>query len=207
MNYLALGDSYTIGELLPFEENFPSQVVALLNRQNVPIKLKQLIAVTGWTTDELSQGIQAQQPIASFDWVTLLIGVNNQYRERSTEEYATQFEDLLNQALHFAQNNPQHVIVLSIPDWGLTPFNTVKDKQQISAEIDSFNAINKAITLEAGVHYLNITSSTREHAKDPHYLAPDFLHYSKHEYAIWANAVANIVYQQYQLELSLQGIE
>ena len=196
MRYLALGDSYTIGELVPFEKNFPSQVVDILQEQGVQLKLQQLIAVTGWTTDELAAGIYAQQPAPNYDWVTLLIGVNNQYRERSTEEYAVQFYGLLCQAIYFAQNKPERVVVLSIPDWGMTPFNTEKDVAQTSAEIDAYNAIKKQISLNLGVHYLDITPSTREHAKDPHFLASDLLHYSEHEYAIWAKAVANIIYNE-----------
>jgi lysophospholipase L1-like esterase len=205
MKYLALGDSYTIGELVPFELNFPSQVVVELNHKGVKLELHKLIAVTGWTTDELATGIYEQQPKPHYDWVTLLIGVNNQYRERPAHEYAVQFYSLLCQALYFAQNKPEHVIVLSIPDWGMTPFNTERDIEQTSKEIDKLNKLNKEISLQLGVHYLNITESTRTHAKDTDYLASDLLHYSAKEYAIWANAVANIIYNETQAELALQA--
>lgn len=205
MTYLALGDSYTIGELVPFEQNFPSQVVAQLQNKGVAITLEKLIAVTGWTTDELATGIYEQQPKPPYNWVTLLIGVNNQYRGRSAQEYAVQFYSLLCQALYFANNQPEHVIVLSIPDWGMTPFNTERDVQQTSKEIDELNKLNKEISLKLGVHYLNITESTRTHAKDADYLASDLLHYAAKEYAIWADAVANIIYNETQAELALQA--
>jgi lysophospholipase L1-like esterase len=193
MKYLALGDSYTIGESLPYHENFPSQVVKLLNEKNVHVELEKLIALTGWTTDELAVGIYNQNPHRSFDWVTLLIGVNNQYRERSVEEYESQFYSLLCQAILFANGKSNRVIVLSIPDWGLTPFNTTKDKQIVSQQIDEYNLANKQISLHAGCHYLNVTESTREHATDLNYLATDQLHYSATEYKIWATEIAKII--------------
>jgi lysophospholipase L1-like esterase len=205
MKYLALGDSYTIGELVPYELNFPSQVVAQLHHKGVKLELDKLIAVTGWTTDELATGIYEQQPKPNYDWVTLLIGVNNQYRERSAHEYAVQFYSLLCQALYFVQNKPEHIIVLSIPDWGMTPFNTERDIELTSKEIDELNKLNKEISLHLGVHYLNITESTRTHSKDTDYLASDLLHYSAKEYAIWADAVANIIYNETQAELALQA--
>lgn len=204
MKYLALGDSYTIGELVPYELNFPSQVVAQLHHKGVKLELDKLIAVTGWTTDELAAGIYEQRPNPEYDWVTLLIGVNNQYRERPAQEYAVQFYSLICQALFFAQNKPEHVIVLSIPDWGTTPFNTERDVEQTSNEIDALNQLNREISLQLGVHYLNITESTRSHAQNTEYLASDQLHYSGKEYAVWAEAVANIIFNETQAELAAQ---
>jgi lysophospholipase L1-like esterase len=189
MNYLALGDSYTIGEQVAYEKNFPSQIATLLTAHGKPCTLHKLIAVTGWTTDELAQAIAKEKPTHDYDIVTLLIGVNNQYRGRSTEEYAWQFYSLLCQAVLYAKGNANNVYVLSIPDWGLTPFNTERDKTQTSAEIDAYNAINKQIALDMNCKYVDVTSSSRLHATDTHYLAPDGLHYSEHEYAIWANLV------------------
>ena len=204
MKYLALGDSYTIGELVPYEENFPSQVVQQLQQKGIDLFLDKLIAVTGWTTDELAAGIYEQRPTPEYDWVTLLIGVNNQYRERSAQEYAVQFYSLLCQAIYFAQNKPNRVIVLSIPDWGTTPFNTERDVEQTSNEIDALNQLNREISLQLGVHYLNITESTRSHAQNTEYLASDLLHYSGKEYALWAEAVANIIFNETQAELAAQ---
>lgn len=191
MKYLALGDSYTIGELVEYKHNFPSQLVSILNEKGIEISLDKLIAVTGWTTDELALAIAKEKPNLDYDLVTLLIGVNNQYRGRSLEEYEWQFYSLLCQAILYAKGNTKNVIVLSIPDWGLTPFNTEKDKVEISNQIDAFNKINKEITEKFGCKYIDVTTSTRDHATNEIYLAEDKLHYSKEEYKIWANLVAS----------------
>ncbi len=190
MKYLALGDSYTIGELVNYNDNFPSQLVSILNEKGIEITLDKLIAITGWTTDELSLAIAKEKPSLDYDLVTLLIGVNNQYRGRSLEEYEWQFYSLLCQAILFAKGETKNAIVLSIPDWGLTPFNTEKDKVETSNQIDAFNKINKEITESFGCKYIDVTTSTREHAKNDTYLAEDKLHYSKEEYKIWAEKVA-----------------
>ena len=190
MKYLALGDSYTIGELVNYNDNFPSQLVSILNEKGIEISLDKLIAVTGWTTDELSLAIAKEKPSLEYDVVTLLIGVNNQYRGRSLEEYEWQFYALLCQAILFAKGESKNVIVLSIPDWGLTPFNTEKDKIETSNQIDAFNKINKEITESFGCKYIDVTTSTREHATNEIYLAEDKLHYSKEEYKVWAEKVA-----------------
>jgi lysophospholipase L1-like esterase len=189
MKYLALGDSYTIGELVNYNDNFPSQLVSILNEKGIEIKLDKLIAITGWTTDELSLAIAKEKPSLDYDLVTLLVGVNNQYRSRSLEEYEWQFYALLCQAILYAKGIAQHVIVLSIPDWGLTPFNTEKDKIETSNQIDAFNKINKEITTSLGCKYIDVTTSTREHATDETYLAEDKLHYSKEEYKVWAEKI------------------
>ncbi len=193
MKYLALGDSYTIGELVPSNQNFPNQVVSLLQEKGKDCRLDKLIAVTGWTTDELAIAIEKDRPAFDYDIVTLLIGVNNQYRERSLEEYRWQFYTLLCQAILFANGNPKHVIVLSIPDWGLTPFNTSRDSQLTSAQIDAFNAINRSITFDLGCNYIDVTNSSREHATDKNFLAEDLLHYSATEYTIWAKKVVETI--------------
>jgi lysophospholipase L1-like esterase len=193
MRYLALGDSYTIGEMVDSHVAFPNQVVAILNAKKSDIHLENIIAKTGWTTDELALEISKQTPTHNYDWVTLLIGVNNQYRGRSLEEYEWQFYSLLCQAILFANGNAKRVIVLSIPDWGMTPFNSERDKTETSKQIDAFNKINRSITLKLQCNYIDITESTREHAQDEAYLAIDLLHYSEKEYAIWAQKVASII--------------
>ena len=187
IKYLALGDSYTIGEKVEYHQNFPNQFVQTMKENGVEIELNQLIAVTGWTTDELAIAIEKARPSFDHQLVTLLIGVNNQYRGRSVEEYKAQFYSLLCQSILFACGNPKNVFVLSIPDWGLTPFNTNRDKNQTSKEIDDYNQVNYEITLDLGCNYIDITASTRNHAMDTHYLAEDGLHYSANEYRIWAN--------------------
>lgn len=199
-SYLALGDSYTIGEALDPRDSFPYQAIALLNKEeNIEFQEPKIIAVTGWTTDELQEGIQ-QEGIDghTFDFVTLLIGVNNQYRGRSADEYAGQFEALLEQAIHFADGKNNRVIVLSIPDWGVTPFAREKEKDPdlVAQEIDTFNNINKGISIRKNVHYIDITFSTRFHGAQDEYLVDDKLHYSALEYKIWAERLSNLIKQQ-----------
>jgi lysophospholipase L1-like esterase len=192
-SYLALGDSYTIGEGVPDTANFPHQAVQLLNQTGYPFGDPTIIAKTGWTTDELQQAITKAGPGNHYDMVSLLIGVNNQYRGRSSTEYAEEFESLLQQAIGFAGQQPQHVFVLSIPDWGATPFAEGRDRAQIAREIDEYNAINKAITQKYGVHYIDITPGTREAATDASLVTTDHLHPSGKEYSRWAEKLANAV--------------
>lgn len=198
--FLALGDSYTIGESVDTAENFPHQTVALLNQEDdLQFSAPKIIATTGWTTDELLAGIEAAElENARYDFVSLLIGVNNQYRNRSKEEYAEQFEQLLLKAIHFSGNRHDRVLVLSIPDWGVTPFAREKgaDQDQVQEEIDSFNNINKSIAIRHNVHYIDITFSTRFHGSQSEYLTQDKLHYSALEYKIWAERLASLIKEQ-----------
>lgn len=187
--YLALGDSYTIGEGVPLHESFPYQTVQMLRRAGKSIHAPEIIARTGWTTDELAAHIAQVRLQPAYDFVTLMIGVNNQYRGRSAEEYSTQFESLLKQAIGFASGHPFHVAVLSIPDWGATPFAAGRDIQKIAAEIDSFNTINKSISSRYKTHYIDITPGTRQATIDESLLAADKLHYSGKEHARWAEMV------------------
>jgi lysophospholipase L1-like esterase len=187
--YLALGDSYTIGEQVPFAENYPNQAVQLLRKKGVDFHAPEIVARTGWTTDELQFGINNRLFRNSYDFVTLLIGVNNQYRGRSAEEYEEQFTVLLEQALAFAGNRKERVAVLSIPDWGITPFAATRDKGKIAEEIDRFNEVNQRVSTAAGIHYIYITGLSREAAQDSSLLAPDGLHPSGKEYQRWAEKV------------------
>src|SRR5690349_8769098 len=127
--YLALGDSYTIGEAVPSAENFPHQTAALLRRAGIDVTEPMIIAVTGWTTDELAAAIREHNIHETFSIVTLLIGVNNQYRGRALDNYKEEFTSLLNQAIVFANGHPRHVAVVSIPDWGATPFAEGRDRE------------------------------------------------------------------------------
>lgn len=192
--YLAIGDSYTIGESVPATENFPNQTVQLLQKENNITAEARIIAKTGWTTDELEAGILAadkEDPLLpSYDFVSLLIGVNNQYRGRSVEDYKPEFEALLKKAIRFTGNNASHVVVLSIPDWGITPFAEGRNRSQIAAEIDAYNKANKEIALQYKVHYIDITSWTREATTDHSLLAADGLHPSGKEYKRWAMKIA-----------------
>jgi lysophospholipase L1-like esterase len=189
-SYLALGDSYTIGESVPENKNFPHQVVELLRKEKIAINEPGIVAKTGWTTDELQEQLSRTRLAVPFDFVTLLIGVNNQYRGRSEKEYAQQFEELLQQAIGYAGDKVNHVIVLSIPDWSVTPFAKDRDRKKIAKEIDAFNAINEKIAKKYNVHYINITPLTREAATDKTLVAEDGLHPSAKDYARWAKLVA-----------------
>ncbi len=193
LTYLALGDSYTIGESVLLTESFPYQAVQALRKKGMGIAAPEIIAKTGWTTDELQQAINAHTFSPSYDFVTLLIGVNNQYRGYPVERYATEFEMLLKQAIQYADGHASRVVVLSIPDWGATPFAEGRDRAQIAREIDAYNAINKRISGQYKTHYIDITPGTREAATDNSLLAGDGLHPSGKEYKRWAEKVAAII--------------
>lgn len=193
-HYLALGDSYTIGEQVDPADNFPSQTTALLaERYGIVSAPPHIIAVTGWTTDELATGIEQEGPANDYDWATLSIGVNNQYRGRDLDNFKEEYTDLLSKAITFAKGNPKRVFVLSIPDWGLTPFAHDRDGAQIAKEIDAFNKAKKEITLKMGAHFLDITEESRRQGKDDRYLAMDKLHYSAEAYKEWALLLAPMI--------------
>lgn len=196
LNYLALGDSYTIGEGVDPDKNFPNQLVSLLKETyNIEFTAPEIIAVTGWTTDELKAGIEARNPQGAYDLVTLLIGVNNQYRGRDVQEYKAEFEALLDQAITFAGGNYKRVIVMSIPDWGHTPFAKGKEVEEhkVANEIALYNEAKQAVTLAKGVRFLDITGMTRTLAQDVSYLVEDQLHYSDKLYREWAECLAPLV--------------
>lgn len=186
LRFLALGDSYTIGESVDYAERWPVQLAQLLKKEKTETEEPLIIARTGWTTDELMLEIKKEKPQGTFDIVSLLIGVNNQYRGRDTANYRKEFSELLNQAIHFASDKPSHVFVLSIPDWGATPFAEGKNREQIAKEIDAFNLINKEETEKARAHYIDITPLSRKVISDKLLIAPDGLHYSAKMYAQWA---------------------
>ena len=195
-SYLALGDSYTIGQSVMASENFPSQTVQLLNQQNYNFKSPEILATTGWTTDELQNNINNHTFTPPYDFVSLLIGVNNQYRGRSVENYKPEFESLLKQAIQFAGGNANRVIVVSIPDWGVTPFANGRDRAQIAKEIDDYNAANRYISEIYKVDYIDITPGSKEAATDLSLVAGDGLHPSAKEYAKWAQKVFAAIKQQ-----------
>ena len=196
LSYLALGDSYTIGEQVPYAENFPNQAVQLLHKKGIAISDPVIVAVTGWTTDELAAAIRERNLKETFSIVSLLIGVNNQYRGRSVDNYKEEFTALLVQSIHFAKGHTDKVFVLSIPDWGVTPFAEGKDRAAIAKEIDAYNAEAKKICLSHKCHFIEITESTRTNGTDAAYLAEDGLHPSGKEYGIWAMRFADAVAQE-----------
>lgn len=191
LSYLALGDSYTIGEAVEQEQSFPHQLVSKLDSFGLYLSKPKVIAKTGWTTDELRAAITDAKITGTFNLVTLLIGVNNQYRGYSQEVYRKEFRELLLVALGFAGGNKDCVFVVSIPDWGSTPFgkNSDKDPIEIGAEIDQFNAINKEETMAAGVSYTDITLNSKLASSDSSLVASDGLHPSGKMYEYWASAL------------------
>ena len=193
--FLALGDSYTIGQSVLESERYPVQTVKLLNDSGIHFSPPEIIAATGWTTEDLEKSITKHLPgDAVYDVVTLLIGVNNQYQGKSQSEYKDQFRALLLKAIQLAGNKVSHVIIISIPDYSPTPFAQRENaSKRVAAEIDSFNRINKEIAQNYGAHYLNITGETRKAGTDNSLLASDGLHYSGKEYAIWARKLASLI--------------
>ncbi|GLQ89234.1 SGNH/GDSL hydrolase family protein [Dyella flagellata] len=192
LRYLALGDSYTIGEDVPAQARWPMQLVEKLRKQAVAIDDPQIIAVTGWTTDELSAGMDQAVLAPEYDLVTLLIGVNNQYRGRTAEEYREQLRTLLLRAITLSGRRPARVLVVSIPDWGVTPFGYASGRnlRRIATELDGFNAIARDEAEHAGAHFVNITGISREHAG---LVAADGLHPSGAQYALWTDAIEAMV--------------
>lgn len=187
MTYLALGDSYTIGEGVPEAGRWPVQLARALRAEGIALADPRIIAATGWTTDELSAAIDAAQPQGRFDFVSLLIGVNNQYRGRDVAEYRDQFTALLDRSIAFAGGRADRVLVLSIPDWGVTPFaiSRGRDTAQIASELDAYNAAARAICAEHGVAFVDITTVSRKRGAEAEMLADDGLHPSAAMYAQW----------------------
>jgi lysophospholipase L1-like esterase len=194
LRFLALGDSYTIGESVPEADRWPNQLVDQLRGAEVAdFAFPTFVAQTGWTADELSAAIASSPPRGPFELVSLLIGVNNQYRVRPIEEYRLQFRELLQTAIKFADGNHDHVLVLSIPDWGVTPFAESRDRAGIAAQIDAFNEVNREEAKHEGVAYLDITPSSRRVADDPSLVAEDGLHPSARMYRKWAELALPVV--------------
>jgi lysophospholipase L1-like esterase len=202
--YLALGDSYTIGEGVSLDESFPYQLVQTLRKTGNNFTAPEIIAKTGWTTEDLKKGIRKHVFLTSYNFVTLLIGVNNQYKSLDINEYALHLEQLLKQAIVFAGGENRHVFVLSVPDWGNTPFASGRDRETITKEISKYNLVNKNLADEYKVQYINTTLPPGTEI-DEESLAADQLHPSGKEYQRWAQLIAEeiqslIVYdaQEYQ---------
>jgi lysophospholipase L1-like esterase len=196
LRYLALGDSYTIGEAVDEAGRWPMQLARLLRMEGVLVGDPRIIATTGWTTDELDAAITAAEPLGEHDFVTLLIGVNNQYRGRDVEEYRTQFAALLWRAIGFARNRPGRVLVLSIPDWGVTPFaaQSGRDARQIARELDAYNAAAREVCAQRGVAFVDITAVSRARGAEPAMLAGDGLHPSAAMYTEWTRLASPVAH-------------
>jgi len=189
ISYLALGDSYTIGEGVSESERWPVQLTYALRQKGYTLNEPTIIAQTGWTTSELLAAIARSEPLGSFTLISLLIGVNNQYRGESLEKYCSEFEDLLQKAIRFAENKPHRVLVLSIPDWGVTPFARDRDRAEIHREIDRFNSCNRQVADKVGTAYIDITDISRRAAQEPELLAKDALHPSGKMYLLWVERI------------------
>jgi lysophospholipase L1-like esterase len=185
---LALGDSYTIGEGVAEEGRWPVQLVAKLRERGIALDAPHIVATTGWTTDELSAAMDVAALQPSYGLVTLLIGVNNQYRGRPLGEYRDQFLALLRRAVELA-GDARRVLVVSIPDWGVTAFAGGRDRAAIARDIDAFNAVARDETLRLRARWADVTPASREAGAKPGMLAEDGLHPSAAQYSIWADII------------------
>jgi len=189
LRYLALGDSYTIGEGVAEHERWPLQLVTKLRTRGIQLANPEIIAMTGWTTDELAAGIDKAHPLGPYDFVSLLIGVNNQYRGLSLDEFRQQFRDVLQRAIAFGAADASRVLVVSIPDWSVTPFANGRDRAAIAFEIDVFNAANREETERTRTSYLDITPLSRTQER---MVVEDGLHPNGKAYAAWAELILPI---------------
>lgn len=190
IRYLALGDSYTIGEGIDEPGRWPLQLAARLRADGLALEPPRILARTGWTTDELSAAMDAAEPLGQWDLVSLLIGVNNQYRGLPLADYTRGFDALLARAVALAGARAGRVLVLSIPDWGVTPFarRELRSPRRIAAELDACNAAAAELCRARGIAFVDITGISRDGGDAPAMLADDGLHPSAVQYARWAEA-------------------
>ena len=186
---MALGDSYTIGQSVAVRERWPVQLVQRLRESGINITEPEIIARTGWTTRELSLAIDSADPQGPYEVVTLMIGVNDQFRGRDVMDYQANFETLLRRAIVFAGGDPSRVIVVSIPDWSVTPFAEGSDRARLSGEIELFNTSCRNVAEATGVRYVDVTPVSREAETDRDLLARDLLHPSGKMYAAWTDLI------------------
>jgi lysophospholipase L1-like esterase len=222
VHFLALGDSYTIGQSVSVSDRWPTQLANELSNRGYTVAEVKYIAQTGWRTDNLKNAIDQQKPLSGFNLVSLLIGVNNQYQGGSTATYYTEFENLLKTALLLASNKPEHVFVLSIPDYAYTPYGN--GSSVISSQIDQFNSINKIITESYRIKYVDITPISRRGLQQPELVASDGLHPSGIMYGFWVREIlksvekelgivenpsldAGISYTIYQKQLTISSVK
>lgn len=184
-SYLALGDSYTIGEGVSYSERWPVQLVEELNERGYAVAPPKIVAETGWTTQNLliAMDNQLYEP-RLYDLVSILIGVNNQYQDKTLEDYELDLNEIFRFAITKSRNGVDGVFALSIPDYGATPFGGL-NSEEISEEIDEFNAVYRRVADEFGVDFYNITPISREVENDPDLLAEDDLHPSGLMYRSW----------------------
>ena len=192
LRYLALGDSYTIGEGVSDDERWPAYLVGMLAARGIEVGPPHYIAQTAWTTDELSDAIDAAKPAGTFDLVTLLIGVNDQYRSRPVSAFEGEFATLVKRSIAFAGRRPDRTIVVSIPDWGATPYAEGRDRALIGREIGAFNTRSEEIVRKFGAHWVDVTESSRAMLQEPELAVADKLHPSGEMYRRWAELMLPI---------------
>mgnify|MGYP003627202204 CR=1 FL=1 len=193
LKYLALGDSYTIGESVDEDKRWPVQLAEALNKSGFSVADPKIIAKTGWTTDELRLAIKEQNPENDYALVSLLIGVNNQYRGYAIDQYKKEFKELLEQAISFAKSDPKNVFVVSIPNYGVTPFGMEKGEDKIRKELLIYDFIADSISSEYNIPFINITSVSEQAKTDNSYIANDQLHPSGKQYKEWVEIIEPIV--------------
>lgn len=194
LRYLAIGDSYTIGEGVAGDETFPEQLAVLLRARGESLGDPVVIAGTGWTTPVIRQKVLDASPRGPFDLVTVLAGVNDQYRGGSPRAYRDEFEALVGEAIELAGERPAAVVIVSIPDWSVSPAGQRMNRPNAAAEIDRFNEVNRAVAEDLGTRYVDVTAFSRE-ATDPSMMASDGLHPSAMQYAEWARAILPVARQ------------
>lgn len=193
LSYLALGDSYTIGESVPDNKRWPVQLAGILRNNGIAIDDPRIIAKTGWTTLDLTEAIDDNELNPPYDFVSLLIGVNDQYGGLNFEKYHDRFRYLLKKSIELADGQNDHVLVVSIPDYSVTPFGQARDPEKISRELKKYNATNKSIAENLDVHYVNITPVSQEAVNDESLIASDELHPSGKMYNQWVEKIAPII--------------
>lgn len=193
VRYLALGDSYTIGEGVDEPERWPNQLASRLEGSNHGPIAVEIIAATGWTTTQLEAGIDTGDPRGPFDLVSVLIGVNNQFRGLALGSYRVEFAALLDRAIELAGGDPGRVLVVSIPDWGVTPYagSVGRSPAVVGEQIDAFNAANRDEAVRRGVPWVDVTAISRSGVPD--LLAPDGLHPSAEQYRLWVEVIHPVV--------------
>ncbi len=197
--YLALGDSYTIGEGVETHSNFPHLLVRHLKEQyDLEFSAPDIIATTGWTTGELIEGISGRSPLQQYDMTTLLIGVNNQYRGQDIGVFIKEFTQLLYTAILHTRKGAAHVFVISIPDWGVTPFAHDRDSSRIAQEIAAYNKLKRSVATMNKCRFIDITPESIQNGSDPSYLVADGLHYSEKAYRNWVKIIAPAVAAAFQ---------
>ncbi len=203
VRYLALGDSYTIGQSVAATDRFPIQAVSILRNSGYNVADADIIATTGWTTANLLNAVKNKHSASPYDFVSLLIGVNNQFRGTPVAGYKVEFTALLKKSIELAGNRPQRVVVFSIPDYSVTPFAIGPiDRDKIAREIDSFNRVNRQVAASFHVQYINVTHESRRAAEYPFLIASDGLHFSGLEYKIWAEMLVGVMKRSIGVELN-----